>query len=293
MQSPITSTITPPISVNPQQPQVPPLTQKKAFLYMIFRDQSIQPDTVNAIKKEIKASTIKELNLVINSGGGDTYSAVKIIRILRSKFTKITALVPYRAMSAATLILLGTDEIFMSEESQLGPLDLPMEHPVDGSRISSVDVVNTLSSLSTTMMSNADSMYKYLREDLENGEKIGKHKSIELALQYSTKLILPITEKIDPYHRQVAYRKLRIAQWYAYDLLRTKMIKDPDQAWITARKFVYNFPDHSYAIFREEAKDTLRLTIKDATHYRSWDEICNEVNATLIVKTPYIKYIEK
>jgi len=272
------------------------LKPTEALLYFLFRgNKEIDSTSVTNVKKAIQNSTLKKLHLIVDSPGGDAYSAVKIIRILRTKFDTIVGFVPFTAMSAATLMLLGTDEIYMSEESQLGPLDLPMEHPLDGTPISALDVVNTLNQLSTTMMNNAVSMYQKMREDLPNGEKIGKTKAMELALSNSVELTKQTAGKIDPYHRQKAFRKLKIAQWYAYDLLRTGMMKGkPSQSWDTASNFVSGFPDHSYAIFKEEAKETLMLTVKDSKIYPGWDALCLDVQLKRMASSsPVIEYIEK
>ncbi len=268
---------------------------KKAFLYFLFpAGKEINADSVNRVKEQIKNAKSNKLHLVVHSSGGDAYSAVKISSILRTKFSNITSIVPFKAMSAATLMLLGTDEIYMSEESQLGPLDLPMEHPLDGSPISALDVVQTLTQLSSTRMAHASSLYKEMRESLPNKEQIGKNKAIELALKFSTELVKPIAEKIDPYHRQKAFRNLKIAQWYAFDLLRTGMMKGKStRAWNTARRFVHYFPDHSYAIFKEEAESTLMLNIKDSGGYTKWGSICDEVDLDLkLMTSPKIEYVE-
>ena len=291
--TPKTSPISTAIASQPTN--VPPT---EGFLYFLFprsNDLEIDASSINRVKEAVKNSTVKKLYLIVDSPGGDSYSAVKIIRILRSKFSEIIGLVPFRAMSAATLMLLGANEIYMGEESQLGPLDLPLEHPIDGSIISSLDVVETLSLLSSAMMSNASSVYANLRLGLENSETIGKTKAIELALKSSVDLVKPIAAKIDPYHRQKAFRKLKIAHWYAYDLLRTGMMKGrSSQSWKTARHFVYGFPDHSYAIFREEAKESLHLTIKNSGNYSGWDSVCTDTEAKLLSSsTQIIDYYEK
>lgn len=263
----------------------------EAFLYFLFPlGTQIDAESVSKVKEEIKNATVKKLYLVVDSPGGQTYQAVKIIRILRTRFNNIIGIVPFRAMSAATLMLLGTDKIYMGEESQLGPLDLPMEHPIDGSRISSLDVVNTLSQLSATGMSNAISMFKDMRE-----ERIGKLQAMDLAVKYSTEVIKAIAKNVDPYHRQKAVRSLQIAQWYAYDLLRTGMMKNRSgQSWSTAKVFVYGFPEHSYAIFKEEVRERLKLTIEDSDAYANWNTICEDVTSKKESATnQIITYIEK
>lgn len=286
-------------SVSPSSATPTTHTPTEALLYFLFprsADLEIDSTSVNKVKEAIKAATLKELYLVVDCPGGDAYSAVKIIRILRNKFTKIIGLVPYRAMSAATLMLLGANEIYMSEEAQLGPLDLQIEHPIDGSTISSLDVVETLNTLSAAMMNNASGMFEKMREGLDNAEKIGKTTAMELALKYSAEIVKPIADKIDPYQRQKALRTLKIAHWYAYDLLRTRMMSGrPKHSWNAARHFVYGFPDHSYAIFKEEAQESpLYLTIKDASTYANWNSICSEVETKMKgSSSQIITYIER
>lgn len=272
----------------------PTIPLKKAYLYFVFPSgTSIEDSSIQKVKQAIQNSTLDELNLIVHSSGGDLYSAVKIIRILRNKFKNIKGIVPFRAMSAATLMLLGTSEIYMSEESQLGPLDLPVEHPVDGSTISSLDLVNTLNQTASSAWLIAEDTYEELR-DLRTGEKIGKVAAMKMALDMAIEIVKPITNKIDPYQRQKAFRKLKIGQLYAYDLLKTGMFKNTvTKANLTALKFVHSFPDHSYAIFKEEARDTLKLDIKDSTGYTDWSTVCISVEKYKDESTPTILYEEK
>ena len=63
------------------------------------------------------------LTLVIHTPGGDPNAAEAIVNYLRSKFDDIEAIVPTYAMSAGTMISLGTDRIVLGRQSQLGPID--------------------------------------------------------------------------------------------------------------------------------------------------------------------------
>lgn len=262
--------------------------------FVIPLNQSICDDHVATVKREVKDSVSKKANLIVYSAGGDPYSAVKIVRTLRTKFDQISGIVPAIAMSAATLMLLGTDQIFMCEESQLGPLDLPIEHPTDGSTISALDMVNTLNQLGSTISAIAGELFEDMRKYLPNGEKISKNEAIKLALQTATEIVKPISTQIDPYQRQKAFRKLKIGQNYAFDLLSKGMLKkNIYQALVSARKFVHSFPDHSYAIFREEAREALKLSIKDSSDYPDWAEICEDIkDKSSNFRNVYIKYWE-
>ncbi len=81
------------------------------------------------------------LALIINSYGGDALAAERIISLCReySGTKGFTAIVPGRAKSAATMICLGADNIWMGPGSELGPVDPQVWIKAgDGSRACSV-----------------------------------------------------------------------------------------------------------------------------------------------------------
>src|SRR5947208_1058244 len=65
----------------------------------------------------------KELDILIVSNGGDPIVPLRVIGMVRERYQKIGALLPYAAYSAATLLALGADEIVMHPFSNLGPVD--------------------------------------------------------------------------------------------------------------------------------------------------------------------------
>ncbi len=66
------------------------------------------------------------LDLMIHSPGGMPDAAGDLIRVCRTYFTSFRVVVPNMAMSAATVLAMGSDEILMSETSKLGPIDPQM-----------------------------------------------------------------------------------------------------------------------------------------------------------------------
>lgn len=64
-----------------------------------------------------------KLDLILHTPGGDLQATKMIINALRSKYTHIRAFIPNTAMSAGTMIALSCDEIWMSNSSNLGPID--------------------------------------------------------------------------------------------------------------------------------------------------------------------------
>lgn len=65
----------------------------------------------------------QELDLILTSPGGAAEATEAILTYLRTRFGHIRVIVPVAAMSAATMLALGADEIMMGKHSQLGPID--------------------------------------------------------------------------------------------------------------------------------------------------------------------------
>lgn len=64
-----------------------------------------------------------DVDLMIQSPGGDPNAAETLVYMLLSKAKHVRVIVPQAAKSAATLISLAADEIWMSDTSELGPVD--------------------------------------------------------------------------------------------------------------------------------------------------------------------------
>jgi len=64
-----------------------------------------------------------DLDLLLQSPGGDIDSAEKLVYMIRERVQSLRIIVVERAKSAATLIALAADEILMSSTSELGPID--------------------------------------------------------------------------------------------------------------------------------------------------------------------------
>ncbi len=65
----------------------------------------------------------KDIDLVLHTPGGLVLAAVQIARAIRRRKGKTRVIVPHYAMSGGTLIALAADEIIMSPNAVLGPLD--------------------------------------------------------------------------------------------------------------------------------------------------------------------------
>lgn len=117
----------------------------------------MEQDVIPQIIRQIEQipSDVEEINFLIVSNGGDPIVALRIVEILRQRFKRITALIPYVAYSAATVFALGADELIMHPFSNLGPVDpqIVMSNPNENGQrqFSSEDINNYFDFIKTDL----------------------------------------------------------------------------------------------------------------------------------------------
>jgi hypothetical protein len=82
-------------------------------------------DAITEVIDQLRAvdHAATSIDMLVVSNGGDPLVSWRIVSLLRERFKKIGALLPYAAFSAATLLAMGADEIVMHPYSNLGPVD--------------------------------------------------------------------------------------------------------------------------------------------------------------------------
>jgi hypothetical protein len=76
-----------------------------------------------------KIGPVPKLDMFLYSTGGVIMAAWGLVNLLREFCEHLTVLVPFRALSTATLIALGADEIIMGRLGQLSPVDPTVTSP--------------------------------------------------------------------------------------------------------------------------------------------------------------------
>lgn len=280
------------IAINPiktEDLKTPPPTtvdtegKKRYYLFMLYSGSgSICEDNVFEIINQI--SNIKEkrenveIILVIDSRGGDPYSACKIVHLIRAKCSSLIAVIPFRAKSAATLMTFGSDKIVMGLQSELGPLDMPYQHPLlAGKTISACDVINSLDHIYSTSKKLA--IYEYYRAIKEKiFTEMSKKDILKLSINWSIELVKPLISKEDPRVIYECIRILNIAAIYGQELLEKYMLSSLEQGEKKEKidkivnNFIWDYPDHSFAIFRDLAKKA-GLEIEYSEEFEDWDKI--------------------
>lgn len=87
----------------------------------------------------------KKISLLLHTNGGNTAAAWRLVNLIKTFCDDFEVIVPYKAMSAGTLISLGASNIVMTKQAALGPIDPSLTHPLgpqvpNGNQLSRVPV---------------------------------------------------------------------------------------------------------------------------------------------------------
>jgi len=87
---------------------------------------SIGEDDVQALMGVFKDLPSGGLDLILHSPGGSAETTEAVVSYVRSKFSDLRVIIPYAAMSAATMLACSAQKIVMGKHSFLGPIDPQM-----------------------------------------------------------------------------------------------------------------------------------------------------------------------
>ena len=125
--------------------------------------------------------SIENLDLIIDSGGGELTMAVKIVTICKNYSNKFTVIVPFFAKSAATMIALSADDLILGKAGELGPIDPQVKHPAFDMFFPASSIKNALEFIE----SSNDPYIKMTMADKLDPFLIGAYiKTIDEAKQY-------------------------------------------------------------------------------------------------------------
>lgn len=161
---------------------------------------------------------IHDLDLIIDSGGGDIGMAVKIAEICEHYSHKFTVIVPFLAKSAATIIALSADDLILVKVGELGPIDPQVKHPT-------LDMYFPASSIKNAL------------EFLESSN--------------DPDIRITMADKLDPLLIGAYIRSLDESKQY---LSEVSIIKNSDNSEEIIQAFTEKYMDHGYPITHEICK---------------------------------------
>ncbi len=186
----------------------------------------------------------RKISLILYSRGGNTLAAWSLVNLIRQFCDEFEVIVPSKAHSSATLVCLGADNIIMTKQATLGPIDPSVNTPLNPHIPGQPDNI--------TMPVNVEAIKGFIelaREDL------GVKKSSDLAL-----VMKELMAHVHPLVLGEVYRARSQIKMLAKKLLATQM-QDKGKIEKVTNFLCSDSGSHDYTINRTEARNELGLPI--------------------------------
>jgi len=230
---------------------------------------SMASDAIAVIIEQVDKipRSVKEIDLLIISNGGDPITAWQIMTILRERFDKVSVIIPYTAFSAATILALGADEIVMHPYSNLGPVDPQL----------TIIKPNAFGQPTTLQFSSEDirNYIEFIRSD------VGITDQAQLASAFS-----PLAADVGPIPIGNAKRSQQLSISLSTKMLEfhlpNKCEEDKEKVANIAKMLNSSYYHHGYTLNRKEAKEIgLNVKFPDKKHeeiiWSIWLDFCYEM----------------
>ena len=213
---------------------------------------------------------VDKISLILITNGGDIMTAWNLVNMIKSFCDNFEVIVPFNCYSAGTLICLGANNIVMTKQATLGPIDpstngaLNPMAPGTNQRVSvSVESVNAFIEMA------------------RNEFQI--HDQGEMA-----QIMLKLTEYIHPLVLGQVYRTRNQIRMISRKLLSEHNLgKDTEDKIV--RFLCSESGSHDYAIHRREAREGLGLTIETPSveFYNTIKSIYKDIVAEMELDNPF------
>lgn len=234
-------------------------------------EAQIAPDSIDIFGKHLEAiGQTDKITLILYTLGGDTMATWNIVNLIREYCTKLEIIVPRKARSSGTIMCLGANNIILTHQSTLGPIDPSLNSPL-GTKV------------------NINGQELALPTSVESVKGYFNFAKYELGIRDSKDLIqafLKLSDTINPLLIGDVYRRQGQIKMIAQKLLAY-------QDCTKSKKTIINFlcsdsGSHDYAINYKEAKE-LGLNVELANE--SLNELINEwyeiISGELELNNPY------
>ena len=220
----------------------------------LFLAESLKPGHVIQLRSVLGDHTFEELDLVIDSHGGNIHAAYQVIELLRLHAERIHACVPLYAKSAATLLCLGAEEIVVDDLAQLGPLDTQIYEEKRGGKgefTSALSPFKTLEQLQTFSLETLDIAMKTIV--VRSG--MGLDECLKHAIEFVRSTTGSLFTQLDPEKFGEYSRALAVGTEYGSRLLRRFTSWDDEKRMEILEKLVHGYPSHEYIIDYHELEE--------------------------------------
>jgi hypothetical protein len=226
---------------------------RKRPLLLLLIGTGISRREVITVCDALAGTTFPEMDVVLQTPGGDPDAAYLITKILRKHTAKASFLIPVFAKSAGTLMCLGADELVVTEVTEFGPLDSQMREDQEGTSSTWGSALNGFKALEQIQLHTLQTLEVAVRVLRRHNMKL--RDTVELGIKFAAETSGALYAQLDPKRIGEYARALDVGEKYGIMILTRFMNWPRDKATSVVRRLVKEYPSHDFVIDPDEMVD--------------------------------------
>lgn len=217
---------------------------------------------------------VDKISLLLYTRGGSTLAAWSLVNLIRQFCRDFEVIIPSKSHSSGTLIAIGANNIVMTKQATLGPIDPSINGPLNPQN---PQFPNNTSARVPVSVESIQGYFELARNNL----KITKEEDL-------TQIFINLSEKVHPLVLGDVYRSRSQIQMLAQKLLK-KQLKDSKKIKKIISFLTSDSGSHDYSIYRNEAKDELGLNVEkpDDNLYLVIKDVFDDIKKELELNKPF------
>lgn len=217
---------------------------------------------------------VDKITLFLYTRGGNTLAAWSLVNLIKQFCRTFEVIIPSKAQSSGTLISIGADNIIMTKQATLGPIDPSLNSPLNPQNPTTPN--NPMARLPVSV----ESIQGFI-ELAKNNLNITNESDL-------SKILANLADKIHPIVLGNVYRSRSQIQMLAQKLLE-KHMNDQEKIKRIISFLTSDSGSHDYTIYRNEAKDELGLHVEkpDDNLYALIKNIFSDIQKELQLLIPF------
>ena len=250
----------------------------KLIVYFTSTRQGLETQIANDILPLFtehldKIGDTEKISLLLYTNGGNTLTAWSLVNLIRSFCKNFEVIIPSNCFSSGTLISLGADNIVMTKQAMLGPIDPSVNGPLNPG-IPGINDPNVRVPVSV----------EYVNAYLE----MAKNDFGITGQDNLTKIMLNLSEKIHPLTLGQVYKSKSQIQMLAKKLLSWQKFT-PEKEEVIIKFLCSDSGSHDYSIRRKEAIESLGLSVEkpDMDLYLMIKSVFDSISSEMELESPF------
>ena len=252
--------------------------QSKLLVYITSTRGGLETQIANDILPKFtehldKLGDTHKITLYLYTNGGNTLAAWSLVNLIRSFCKEFEVIIPANCFSSGTLICLGSDNIVMTKQATLGPIDPSVNGPFN-------PMIPGINDPNAKLPVSVEYVNAYI-EMAKTNFGINDQSCMK-------DLLLSLSDKIHPMTLGQVYRTRSQIQMLARKLMKWHKLS-PEQEDEIIKFLCSESGSHDYSIHRGEAVEHLGLHVEKPTmdFYKVIKAVYDDISMELEFENPY------